>query len=320
MMPRFLRSIFDLLKQTASEWIDQDVSRLGAALAFYTLFAIAPLFVIVLGVAGLWFGEEAARRELFSQVSGLVGSAGGVAIQALVSAALKPKTGAWTSVVAVATFFVGATGVFVQLQDALNSVWGVRRRPGRGVRNFIKARLLSFALLAGIGFLLLVSLILDAGLSGLGKFMFGSTPAQETLWQGVNFMVSFGVITLLFAMLFKVLPDAKIAWRDVWIGAIITALLFNLGNLLFGLYLGRSSVTSSYGAAGSLVVVLLWVYYSAQILLFGAQFTQIYSNRYGSHIEPSASAEVVAPKEVAVQQRRPPERKANEPLMTPGRL
>lgn len=318
-MPRFLRSIFDLLKQTASEWIDQDVSSLGAALAFYTLFAIAPLFVIVLGGAGLWFGEEAARREVFSQISGLVGSAGGAAIQALVSAALKPKTGAWTSVVAVAAFFVGATGVFVQLQDALNSVWRVRRMPGRGVRNFIKARLLSFALLAGIGFLLLVSLILDAGLSGLGKYLFGSPPAQETLWQGVNFVVSFGVITLLFAMLFKVLPDAKIAWRDVWIGALLTALLFNLGKLLFGLYLGRSSVTSAYGAAGSLVVVLLWVYYSAQILLFGAQFTQIYSNRYGSHIEPVLGAEVVAPKEVAVQQRRPAEEKRTSRL-TPRRL
>jgi membrane protein len=319
-MPRFLRSTFDLLKQTATEWIDQDVSSLGAALAFYTLFAIAPLFVIVLGVAGLWFGEEAARRELFSQISGLVGSAGGEAIQALVSAALKPKTGAWTSVVAVVAFFVGATGVFVQLQDALNSVWRVRRMPGRGVRNFIKARLLSFALLAGIGFLLLVSLILDAGLSGLGKFMFRSPPAQETLWQGVNFVVSFGVITLLFAMLFKVLPDAKIAWRDVWIGAIITALLFNLGKLLFGLYLGRSSVISAYGAAGSLVVVLLWVYYSAQILLFGAQFTQIYSNRYGSHIEPVAGAETVTSKEASAQQRRKAARKANELLMTTRRL
>ena len=192
--------------------------------------------------------------------------------------------------------------------------------PGRGVRNFIKARLLSFALLAGIGFLLLVSLILDAGLSGLGKFLFGSPPAQETLWQGVNFVVSFGVITLLFAMLFKVLPDAKIAWRDVWIGAIITALLFNLGKLLFGLYLGRSSVTSAYGTAGSLVVVLLWVYYSAQILLFGAQFTQISSNRYGSHIEPMPGAETVTSMEASSQQRRKAARKANESLMTTRRL
>jgi membrane protein len=304
-MTRSLKSIFALVKQAASEWIDQGVSRLGAALAFYTLFAIAPLFVIVLAIAGLWFGEEAARRELFSQVSGLVGSEGGEAIQALVSAAHKPKTGAWAAIIAVAALFVGATGVFVQLQDALNSIWGVRRVPGRGLRNFIKDRLLSFALIVGIGFLLLVSLVLSAGLAALSKFMVGLPPAQETIWQGINFVVSFGVITLLFAMIFKVLPDVKIAWRDVWIGAVITALLFNFGKHLLGLYLGRSSVTSAYGAAGSLVIVLLWVYYSAQILFFGAKFTQIYSSRHGSHLEPMPGAEAVTLKEVVSEQRRP---------------
>ena len=269
------------------------MSRLGAALAFYTIFAIAPLFVIVLAIAGLWFGEEAARHELFSQISGLVGSEGGQAIQALVSAAQKPQTSAWATVIAVTTLIVGATGVFVELQDAINSVWGVRRLPGRGLRNFVKDRLLSFALVVGIGFLLLVSLVLSAGLSALGKFMAGLLPAQAAIWQGVNFVVSFGVITLLFAMIFKVLPDVKLAWRDVWIGATLTALLFNLGKLLVGLYLGRSSVTSAYGAAGSLVIVLLWVYYSAQILFFGAKFTQLYSKRHGSHLEPVPGAEVM---------------------------
>ena len=304
-MPKFITSTFVLVKHTAMEWIDLGVSRMGAALAFYTLFAIAPLFVIVLALAGFWFGEEAARRELFSQVSGLVGSEGGEAIQALVSAARKPTTGAWTTVIAVVTLFVGATGVFVQLQDALNSIWGVRRKPGRGLRNFIKDRLLSFALIVGIGFLLLVSLILSAGLSALGNFMTGLLPTQATLWQWINFGVSFGVITLLFAIIFKVLPDVKIAWRDVWIGALLTALLFNLGKYLLGLYLGRSSVTSAYGAAGSLVIVLLWVYYSAQILFFGAKFTQIYSNRYGSHLEPASGAEAVTVKEVVSEQPHP---------------
>ena len=304
-MPQALKSTQALLKQTVSEWIDLGVSRMGAALAFYTLFAIAPLFVIVLALAGFWFGEEAARRELFSQVSGLVGSEGGEAIQALVSAARKPTTGAWATVIAVVTLFVGATGVFVQLQDALNSIWGVRRKPGRGLRNFIKDRLLSFALIVGIGFLLLVSLILSAGLSALGNFMTGLLPTQATLWQWINFGVSFGVITLLFAIIFKVLPDVKIAWRDVWIGALLTALLFNLGKYLLGLYLGRSSVTSAYGAAGSLVIVLLWVYYSAQILFFGAKFTQIYSNRYGSHLEPASGAEAVTVKEVVSEQPHP---------------
>jgi len=270
---------------------------MAAALAFHTIFAIAPLFVIVLAIAGFVFGEQAASRELFSQVSGLVGSEGGEAIQALVSAAHKSKTGAWATVIAVATLFVGATGVFVQLQDALNAIWGVQRLPGRGLRNFIKDRLLSFALIVGIGFLLLVSLVLSAGLSATSKFMVGLLPAHKIVWQGIHFVVSLGVITVLFAMIFKVLPDVKIAWRDVWIGAFITALLFNLGKLLFGLYLGRSRVISGFGAAGSLVIVLLWVYFSAQILFFGAKFTQIYSNRYGSHLEPAQRADAAAVKE-----------------------
>ena len=304
-MPKFITPTFALVKHTATEWIDQGLSRMGAALAFYTLFAIAPLFIIVLAIAGLWFGEAAARRELFSQVSGLVGSEGGDAIQALISAANRPKTGAWATVIAVVTLFVGATGVFVQLQDALNSIWGVRRAPGRGLRNFIKDRLLSFALIVGIGFLLLVSLVLSAGLSALGKYMGGLLPVQETLWQGINFVVSFGVITLLFAMIFKLLPDVKIAWRDVWIGAMLTALLFNLGKFLLGLYLGRSSVTSAYGAAGSLVIVLLWVYYSAQILFFGAKFTQLYASQYSSHLEPAPGTATVLLEEVVSEPSHP---------------
>lgn len=300
-----LRDGLELLQQTAAEWTDQDLSRLGAALAFYTLFAIAPLFVIVLAIAGLWFGEEAARRELFDQVSGLVGSEGGEAVQALVSSAREPKTGAWAAFFAVATLLVGATGVFVQLQDALNAIWGVRRRPGRGLRNFVKDRLLSFALIVGNGFLLLVSLVLSAGLAALDKFIIGLLPAQELIWQGVNFAISFGVITLLFAMIFKVLPDVKIAWRNVWMGAMLTALLFNLGKLIFGLYLGLSSVASAYGAAGSLVIVLLWVYFSAQILFFGAKFTQLYSRRRGSPLEPVSGAEAVAAENAIAERPRP---------------
>lgn len=290
-----MHSGYDLLKETVLEWSEVGISRMGAALAFYTLFAIAPLFVIVLAIAGYWFGEEAARRELFGQVSGLVGREGGEAIQALVSAARKPATGAWATAMAVTTLFVGATGVFVQLQDALNSIWGVRRKGGRGLSTFVKDRLLSFALIVGIGFLLLVSLALSAGLAALGNSISGLLPGQSTLWQWINFGVSFAVITLLFAMIFKVLPDVKIAWRDVWMGALLTALLFNLGKYLLGLYLGRSSVTSAYGAAGSLVIVLLWVYYSAQILFFGAKFTQIYSSRYGSHLQVKRGAETATP-------------------------
>jgi membrane protein len=273
----------------------------GAALAFYTLFAVAPLFVIVLAIAGFWFGEEAARNELFGQLSGLVGGEGAKAIEAVVSAADRPKAGTWAALIAVATLFVGATRVFIELQDALNSIWGVRRIPGRGVRNFIKDRLLSFAIIVGIGFLLLVSLVLSAVLAALGRYLSGLLPAQEAIWQGIDFLVSFGVVTLLFAMIFKILPDVKIAWREVWIGAVITALLFNLGKWLLGLYLGRSSVASAYGAAGSLVIVLLWVYYSAQILFFGAKFTQIYANKFGSQLEPVAGAEAVTLKAVVAK-------------------
>jgi membrane protein len=290
-----IKSILPLLKQTASEWVQQNIPRLGAALAFYTLFALAPLVVIVLAIAGLWFGEEAARRELFAQLSGLVGSEGGEAIQAMVSAANKPKTGAWATALAIATLFVGATGVFVHLQDALNTIWGVQRLPGHGLRNFIKTRLLSFSIIVGMGFLLLVSLVINAALAALGKFMSGMLPAQESIWQGINFVISLGVLTVMFAMIFKVLPDVKIRWRDVWIGAVLTALLFNLGQFLIGLYLGKSSVASAYGAAGALVLVLLWVYYSAQILFFGAKFTEVYANKYGSPLRPVEGARAVQP-------------------------
>jgi len=294
-----VRTLFQLLRETGSAWVEDKVPRLGAALAFYTVFAIAPLFIIVLAIAGFWFGEEAARRELFAQLNGLVGREGGEAIQALIAAADKPKAGMLATCIAVITLFIGATGAFVQLQDALNTVWKVRRIPGRGLRHFIKARLLSFAMILGIGFLLLVSLILSAILAALGKFMSGLIPSQETLWEAINFLVSLGVITLLFAMIFKVLPDVRIAWRNVWVGAFITAMLFNLGKFLLGFYLGRSSVASAYGAAGSLVILLIWVYYSAQIVLMGVEFTKICADRCGSHLRPAKGAEFVTTKEVS---------------------
>jgi membrane protein len=292
------RDIFSLLKETVSAWSEHKAPRLGAALAFYTVFALAPMFVIVLAIAGLWFGEEAAREQLFDQLYGLIGKEGGEAIQAIVAAANKPKTGVWATLVAVVTLFVGATGVFVQLQDALNTVWNVRRDPGRGLRHFIRDRLLSFAMIVAIGFLLLVSLVVNAMLAALGKFMSGLIPAQEILWQTINFVISLGVITLLFAMIFKVLPDVRIAWHDVWIGAVLTALLFNLGKLVLGLYLGKSTVASAYGAAGSLVIILLWVYYSSQIVFWGAEFTRVYALKFGSHLTPVAGAQFVAVKEI----------------------
>jgi membrane protein len=274
---RELNDVVRLIKEAFVAWADSKAPRLGAALAYYTIFAIAPLLLIAMSVAGFCFGKEAARRELFDQINGLVSHDGGQAIQALVSAANKPKAGLWATAAALVTLGAGATAVFVELQDALNTIWHVERKPGSGIRHFIKDRLLSFAMVLGIGFLLMVSLALNAILSGVGRYASDYLPGQRLLWAVVNFMVSLGVITLLFAMIFKILPDVKIAWRNVWGGAFVTALLFNLGKFLIGYYLGRGSMVSVYGAAGSFIILLLWVYYSAQILFFGAELTRVYS-------------------------------------------
>jgi membrane protein len=284
------KAIFQLLSETATACLQHNVPRLGAALAYYTLFAIAPLFVIVLAVAAFAFGEQATRRELLGQISGLVGKEGGEAIQAIVAAAHKPKAGLLATSIATTMLLVGATGVFIELQDALNIIWNVSRRGQHGFRRFVKDRVLSFALVLGIGFLLLVSLVISAVLSALGGLLSGVVPGARIIWEVINFFISLGVITVLFAMIFKMLPNVSITWRDVSVGAFLTAALFNAGKFLLGFYLGRSGVASAYGAAGALVIVLLWVYYSTQILLFGAMFTHLYANRYGSRGKPTATA------------------------------
>jgi membrane protein len=275
-----LKSDVRLVSDAFHSWIENKTSRLGAALAYYTVFAIAPLFLITLSIVGFCFGEKAAQRELFGQINGLVGRSGGEAIQTIVKAAAnRPHTGNWAAVAAVITLGAGATAVFVELQDALNSIWGVKPKRGHGIRDFVRVRLLSVAMVLGVGFLLLVSLMLNAALAALGRFAGGFLPEHRLLLGTVNFLVSLGVITVLFGMIFKVLPDIHIEWGEVWRGAFVTALLFNLGKFLIGYYLGRSSTVSVYGAAGSFVIVLLWVYYSAQILFFGAEFTHIDAKR-----------------------------------------
>lgn len=266
---RKLKIFYQLAGDTVRATINGDAFSQGAALSYYTVFAIAPLFVIALAIAGFWFGEEAARRELFGQVNQLVGKEGGEAIKSVVVAAGKSKAGFWATCLACGTLAVAATGVFVQLQNSLNKVWNVRHLPGRGLRNFIRHRLLSFAMVLGIGFLLLVSLVCSAGLSALGNFIGDHVSGMEILLKVLNFVISLAIITTLFTMIFKFLPDVKIAWRDVWLGGFVTALLFNLGKFLIGIYIGRSSISSVYGAMGSLVIVLVWVYYSAQILFLG---------------------------------------------------
>jgi membrane protein len=276
------KSVSSFFKEVFVAWFDIKSPRLGAALAFYTIFAIAPLVLLTISVAGMWFGPERARDELFNQLNGLVGSEGGRAIKSLVAAANRPKVGLWATLAAIGTLTAGATGVFVELQDALNTIWGVERKPGQGFRHIIKDRLLSFGMVLAIGFLLLVSLILDAGLSALGKFASSLAPAEHIIWIGINFMASLTVITVLFAVIFKVLPDVDIAWRDVWMGAFVTAILFNMGKFLIGYYLGRSSMVSIYGAAGSFIVLLMWIYYSSQIFFFGAEFPRVYAETTGS--------------------------------------
>jgi len=293
-----LRTFYELLKETFGSWSEHRGLRLGAALAFYTIFAIAPLFMIVLAIAGFWFGEEAARKGLFDQLNGLVGERGAEAIQAIVASADRPKAGIWASVIATITLFIGAGGVFVQLQDALNTIWQVRREPGRGLRSFVRDRLLSFAMVLAIGFLLLVSLIISAGLSALGNYMSGMLPAEDIVWQVINFVVSLVLIALLFGMMFKVLPDVNVRWRDVWMGAGLASVFFTVGKWALGLYLGRSSVTSAYGTAGSLVVVLVWVYYASQTLFVGAEFTRAYTKRAGHPVQPAPGADFVAIREI----------------------
>jgi membrane protein len=291
------KNFYGLVADAASACITDNVFAQGAALAYYTIFAIAPLFIIALAIAGFFFGDDVARRELFSQVNQLVGAPGGDAIQSLVAAADKSRAGFWATWIAGGTLAIAATGVFVQLQNSLNLLWHVRSAQGRGLRNFIRHRLLSFAMVLGIGFLLLVSLICSAGVAALGHYLGNFFSGTRLLLRGLNFIFSLGLVTVLFTMIFKFLPDVKIAWRDVWLGGLITALLFTLGKWLIGIYIGRSSLASIYGAMGSLVIVLVWVYYSAQILLFGAQFTCFYAQRFGVKPEPLPGVKFLWPED-----------------------
>jgi membrane protein len=266
-----------LLKQTASEWIDDRAPTLAAALAYYTIFSLAPLLIIAVAVAGFFFGAEAVRGDVQRELQELVGQSGAKVIEDMMVSASKPGDGIFATVFGVAVLLFGASGVFTELQETMNVVWKVKSPPAGGVLNFIRLRFLSFAMVLGIGFLLLVSLLLTAALAAIGSYFDHLIPGWIGVWHLVNLGVSFGVVTLLFALIYKILPDTKVAWRDVWLGAAVTALLFNLGKFAIGLYLGKTSVASSYGAAGSVAILLIWVYYSAQILFLGAEFTQVYA-------------------------------------------
>ena len=267
-----MRKYFTLFKETYSEFSEDKAQRLAAALAYYTLFSIAPLLLVCIAIAGLVFGKSQAQAQIIGEIRQVMGDAGGKAIQDMLVSAAKPKSGTLAIVIGTGTLLLGAAGVFGNLKDALNTIWNVPEKKGGGVMGMLKSRFLSFAMVLGVGFLLLVSLVIDAALSAV----------SSALWQPVQLLVSFAVVTLLFAMIFRFLPDIHPQWRDVWFGAAFTALLFVLGKFALGLYLGKSAVGSAYGAAGSLVVLLVWIYWSSNILFFGAEFTQVYSRQHGS--------------------------------------
>ncbi len=285
-LPRFLfhpRQIGDLIRKSAGSWVDDYAPSMGAALAYYTLFAIAPLLIIAIAVAGLVFGQEAARGEIVAQIEGLIGREGAIAVQGLLKSANEPAQSIFATVVSIITLLIGATTVFAELQDDLDRIWRV---PSSEKKNtlwtLLRTRLLSFGLVLGLGFLMLVSLLVSAAIAAFGRWSSLYFKGWEALLYLLNFSVSFVITASLFAMIYKFMPRAKIAWRDVWIGAAVTALLFEIGKILIGLYLGKTSVASGFGAAGSLVVLLVWVYFSAQIFLLGAEFTWVYSHEYGS--------------------------------------
>lgn len=279
-----------LFRDAGLEWVEDKVPRLGAALAFYSTLSLAPLLLIVLAIAGAIFGEEAARGQILGQMDGLIGTQGAEAIEGMIAGARSPGGSLFASIIGVVTLLFAASGVFGELQDAMNTIWEVQPKPGRGLWGIVRDRFFSFAMVIGVGFLLLISMILSAALSALGDYFVGLAPGAEFAMQFVNAIVSFGAITGLFAATFKVLPDVEMAWRDVWIGAFLTAALFVIGKYLIGLYLGQGTLGSTYGAAGSIVALLLWIYYSTQILFFGAEITQVYANRFGSRIVPARNA------------------------------
>jgi len=271
------KGLWPLIRTAASQWVEHKDARLGAALAYYSIFSLGPLIIIAIAVAGLLFGADLVRGEVAGGLKGLLGDSGAKAIEGMLAAADKPSEGIFATVISVGTLIFAAVGVVVQLKDALNTVWEVEAPPGKGIWGFARTYVLSFAGVLSLGFLLLISMLVTTALAAAGKFLAPYLP--EMALQLVSFAVSFVVITALFAMMFKWLPDAAVAWRDVWLGAAVTALLFELGKFAIGLYIGKQGLESTYGAAASIVIVLIWVYYSAQIVLFGAEFTNVHSKQ-----------------------------------------
>lgn len=274
------RELFPLLKAAFHQWVEDRSPRLAAALSYYALFAVTPLLLISIAIAGLVFGEEAARGDVVRTVSEVVGETAGRAIEEVMrNARQSVHSGTLAALIGFALLLFGASGVFNHLKESLNAIWNVAPRERGGLVRFLRKRFLSFAMVLAVGFLLLVSLIISAALAAGGRYVGSRLPGGETLWQVVNLVVSLAVITFLFALIFRYVPDIRVAWRDVWMGAAFTAILFTIGQTLIGFYLGRSNIATAYGAAGSVVVILVWIYYSSLIVFFGAEFAEVYARR-----------------------------------------
>jgi membrane protein len=285
-------AIFGLFKQSYLQWSEDKASQMAAALAYYTIFSLAPMLIIAIAIAGFVWGEEAARGEIMYRIEGIVGSQPAAFLQTLIDNADKPGSGnaGWATLFSVILLLFGSTGVFTQLQDSLNTIWKVKPKPAPGYLTLARKRLSSFLLVLGIGAILLVSLAISAVISFMNSQLVDSVSENSFLWKALDFLVSLGIITLVFALIYKYLPDIDIEWRDVWVGAGLTALLFTIAKFFVGLYLGTGSFRSTYGAAGSLVLLLMWIYFSSLILFFGAEFTRAYTKKYGRKIQPDKHA------------------------------
>ena len=285
------KAAWELLKLTFGDWIDDNAFELSGALAFYTIFSIAPVLLIAVGVASFFLTPDTATDQIVGEMKKMIGAEGANAVRQVIDSSRGFGKGLWAVSVGIVTLILGATAVFGELQSALNQIWDVKAKPDRGViMSFVVDRVRSFSIAICVGFLLLVSLVISALISGLQNYMNTWLPGVPWVWHTANAVSSFLVIALLFAAIYKLLPDVLISWRDVWIGAAVTALLFTAGKYLTGIYLGRTATASAFGAAGSLVVLLFWVYYSALISFLGAEFTQVYARRYGPGIRPKKHA------------------------------
>jgi len=296
----FFRSAFQLLKQTATEWLEDKAPQLGAGLAYYTVFSLAPLILVLLAIIGVLFRNDPAGAwsKVTEQMSYFLDKSAVQVVTDIAKKASEPGKSAIATVIGIALALFGASGVFGQLQDSLNTIWGVKAKPGLGIWGFLRARFVSFAMVGGVCFLLLVSLVIEALLKGFSHYVQAALPGGLAIAIIVYLLFDFAIVVLLFAMIFKFLPDARIQWRDVWIGAVMTTILFGIGKWALGLYLGSGTAASAYGAASSLITLLLWIYYSSQILLFGAEFTQVYANQAGRRVQPSEYAVPIEETEV----------------------